>query len=49
VLLTECPACLHNFRNARRSRDPIGVYDLSEYLAQMVGVIPQPAGDEMDG
>jgi len=40
VLLTECPACLHNFRNARRSRDPIGVYDLSEYLAQMVGAVP---------
>jgi Fe-S oxidoreductase len=32
VLLTECPSCLHNFRNARRSRDSMDVANLSEYL-----------------
>ncbi|MGC8839316.1 MAG: (Fe-S)-binding protein [Anaerolineae bacterium] len=38
VLLTECPTCLHNFRNARRSRDAVEVYDLSEYLALCLGL-----------
>jgi Fe-S oxidoreductase len=33
VLLTECPSCLHNLRNARRSRDTLAVANLSEYLA----------------
>lgn len=32
VLLTECFTCLHNFRNARRSRDNLEVYSLAEYL-----------------
>jgi len=32
VLLTECPSCLHNFRNARRRRDTVEVYNLSEYM-----------------
>ena len=32
VLLTECPSCLHNFRNARRSRDTMRVYNLSEWV-----------------
>ena len=32
VLLTECPSCLHNLRNARRSRDAMDVANLSEYL-----------------
>jgi Fe-S oxidoreductase len=32
VLLTECPSCLHNLRNARRSRDTMEVANLSEYL-----------------
>lgn len=39
VLLTECPTCLHNFRNVRRSRDPVEVYDLSEYLALRLGLV----------
>jgi len=33
VLVTECSSCLHNFRNARRSRDKIEIYSLSEYLS----------------
>jgi Fe-S oxidoreductase len=35
VLLTECPSCLHNFRNARRRQDAIEVYNLSEYLGRL--------------
>lgn len=40
VLLTECPTCLHNFRNARRSRDAVEVRNLSEYLALRLGLAP---------
>jgi Fe-S oxidoreductase len=36
VLVTECNTCLHNFRNARRSRDPLEVYSLAEYLNYLV-------------
>lgn len=43
VLLTECPTCLHNFRNARRSRDALEVYDLSEYLALRLGLAQREA------
>jgi Fe-S oxidoreductase len=43
VLLTECPTCLHNFRNARRSRDAVEVYNLSEYLALRLGLAPGEA------
>lgn len=32
VLVTECYSCLHNFYNARRSTDPIELYNLSEFL-----------------
>jgi len=35
VLLTECPSCLHNFRNARRSRDSMEVCGLSEYVSRL--------------
>ena len=34
VLLTECPSCLHNFRNARR-RLNIEIYNLTEFLARL--------------
>jgi len=33
VLLTECPSCLHNFRNARKRKQPIKIYNISEYLS----------------
>ena len=33
VLVTECSSCLHNFRNAWRSRDKIEIYNVSEYLS----------------
>lgn len=36
VFLTECPSCLHNFRNARRRQDTIEVYNLSEYIGLLV-------------
>jgi len=34
VLLTECPSCLHNFRNARR-RQNIEIYNITEFLARL--------------
>ncbi|MBM3303041.1 MAG: (Fe-S)-binding protein [Deltaproteobacteria bacterium] len=36
VLLTECYSCLHNFVNARRSTDHIEVFNLSQYLYQLL-------------
>lgn len=42
VLLTECPTCLHNFHNARRSRDAVEVHNLSEYLALRLNLVPSP-------
>jgi Fe-S oxidoreductase len=38
VLVTECSSCLHNFRNAVRSKDAIEVYNLSEYLGLLSGI-----------
>ena len=32
VLVTECATCLHNFHNARRTRDDLEIYSLAEYL-----------------
>ncbi len=36
VLVTECSSCLHNFRNARRSKDNLEIYSLSEYLNRLM-------------
>lgn len=36
VLVTECASCLHNFRNALRSKDDLEVYNLSEYLSTLI-------------
>lgn len=36
ILLTECPSCLHNFRNARRRQDSIEIYNLSEYMGLLL-------------
>jgi Fe-S oxidoreductase len=36
VLVTECYSCLHNFYNARRSRDNIETYTLSEFLSVLM-------------
>jgi Fe-S oxidoreductase len=36
ILLTECPSCLHNLRNARRRQDVVEIYNLSEYLGLLV-------------
>ncbi len=32
VLLTECPSCLHNLRNAKKSKDNIKIFSVSEFL-----------------
>ena len=35
ILLTECPSCLHNFRNARRKLK-IEIYNITEFIAQLL-------------
>ncbi|MCX8118756.1 MAG: (Fe-S)-binding protein [Desulfobacterota bacterium] len=35
VLLTECPSCLHNFKNAKRQKQKIEIYNLTEFLAKL--------------
>ncbi|MFQ5904409.1 MAG: (Fe-S)-binding protein [Candidatus Binatia bacterium] len=35
ILLTECPSCLHNFRNAKLRRQKIGIYNITEFIAQL--------------
>jgi Fe-S oxidoreductase len=35
VLLTECPSCLHNFRNAKRQKQKIEIYNITEFLARL--------------
>jgi Fe-S oxidoreductase len=35
ILLTECPSCLHNLRNARRQKQKIEIYNLTEFLAKL--------------
>ena len=38
VLVTECASCLHNFRNALRSRDNLEIFNLSEYLSILMQI-----------
>jgi len=33
ILLTECPSCLHNFRNAKLRRWNIEIYNITEFIA----------------
>jgi Fe-S oxidoreductase len=33
VLLTECFSCLHNFKNAKKRKQNIKIYNISEYLS----------------
>ena len=35
ILLTECPSCLHNFRNARRQKQKIEIYNITEFIARL--------------
>ncbi|MGQ9638413.1 MAG: (Fe-S)-binding protein [Thermodesulfobacteriota bacterium] len=35
ILLTECPSCLHNFRNAKRQKQKIGIYNITEFIAKL--------------
>jgi Fe-S oxidoreductase len=32
ILLTECFSCLHNFKNAKKRKQPIEIYSLSEFI-----------------
>ncbi|HHV80045.1 MAG TPA: LUD domain-containing protein [Firmicutes bacterium] len=36
VILTECPACLHNLKNAKTSKHNVRVYNLTEYLNRLM-------------
>jgi Fe-S oxidoreductase len=35
ILLTECPSCLHNFRNAKRQKQKIEIYNITEFIAHL--------------
>lgn len=35
ILLTECPACLHNLRNAKKRRHKIEIYSIAEYIQML--------------
>jgi Fe-S oxidoreductase len=35
ILLTECPSCLHNFRNARRQKQKIEIYNITEFIGKL--------------
>lgn len=35
VLLTECPSCLHNFKNAKRQKQKIEIYNLTEFITKL--------------
>ncbi len=43
ILLTECPSCLHNFKNARRQKQKIEIYNLTEFLAKLFQEKASPA------
>jgi len=36
ILLTECPSCLHNFRNAKLRKQKIEIYNITEFIAQLL-------------
>ncbi len=36
VLLTECPSCLHNLRNAKKKRDNIEIKNISEFIYDLI-------------
>jgi Fe-S oxidoreductase len=36
ILLTECPSCLHNFRNAKLRKQKIEIYNITEFIAQLM-------------
>ncbi|MCR4425522.1 MAG: LUD domain-containing protein [Firmicutes bacterium] len=35
VILTECPACLHNLKNAKKSTDEFEIYNISEFIEKL--------------
>jgi Fe-S oxidoreductase len=35
VLLTECPSCLHNFRNAKLRKQKIEIYNITEFITRL--------------
>ena len=46
ILLTECPSCLHNFRNAKRQKQKIEIYNLTEFLARLYRERERPSTKE---
>jgi Fe-S oxidoreductase len=36
ILLTECPSCLHNFRNAKLRKQKVEIYNITEFIAQLL-------------
>jgi Fe-S oxidoreductase len=36
VLLTECPSCLHNLRNAKLRKQKIEIYNITEFIAELM-------------
>ena len=36
ILLTECPSCLHNFRNAKLRKQKIEIYNITEFIGQLM-------------
>lgn len=36
ILLTECFSCLHNFKNAKKRKQNIKIYNISEHLSILV-------------
>jgi Fe-S oxidoreductase len=35
ILLTECPSCLHNFRNAKLRRWDLEIYNITEFISML--------------
>jgi Fe-S oxidoreductase len=46
ILLTECPSCLHNFKNAKRQKQKIEIYNLTEFLARLYRERERPSTEE---
>jgi len=36
IVLPECPSCLHNFRNANLRKQRIEIYNITEFIAQLL-------------
>jgi Fe-S oxidoreductase len=43
ILLTECFSCLHNFKNAKKRKQPIEIYCLSEFIYDILEGTDEPS------